>query len=418
MTMHWRYLESDGVSAAGGLAYDEALMLHYGWNGGRNGGRDEVQNETAVPNAALRLYTYRPHCALVGRFQSIADEIDLAYCDREDFQVGRRATGGGAIIMGPGQLGVAIAARAPVGEGPREVLRCYARGVIAGLAGLGIEAQFRSKNDLEVGGRKIAGLGLYLDPRGALLFHASVLVDLDVALMLAALRIPGAKISDKGVARVGERVTTISNELNRQLTASDVRECFAEHLATAFGATLTPSQLDAEETSRQTELLDSRYGDESWLFQTSTRQDSDGSALLKGPEGLLRIHVGLHGEVIKHLLLAGDFNVMPAALTRLESALRWCRASPEAITRAAREALRFEPEAETTSPLGLSPEAVARAIWRATLNAQRHQRRSQEGSRQLNSSPSPAHPKRSAGSCYFPEAERTPSSGEIEERAR
>ena len=57
----WRYLEDDGVDAAAGLAADEALMLRCG------------RGQTPDADATLRLYTYRAHCALVGRYQSLED---------------------------------------------------------------------------------------------------------------------------------------------------------------------------------------------------------------------------------------------------------------------------------------------------------------------------------------------------------
>lgn len=365
----WRYLTGDGASAAEGLALDESIMLHYGRGG-------------APPTAAtLRLYTYRPHCALVGRYQNLEEEVDVDACRSADVQVGRRPTGGGAIIMGPAQLGVAIAARAVPEEAPRDALRRYARGVIAGLAGLGVEARFRRKNDLEVGERKIAGLGLYLDPRGAILFHSSVLLDLDVALMLEVLRIPGAKLSDKAVARVEERVTTVSRELGRPVAAAEARREFACGIAEAFGAGLEPGELDAAEEARLHQLVQLRYGNREWIHQRSPRRDARGSAMLKTPAGLIRIYVGVNGGVIKSALVAGDFNVMPPAVTRLEAALKWCRAEPAAIREAA--ALL------TDRDLGVPPAAVAEAICEAAAAAAALQET--------------GHPLRRDGSCYFPE---------------
>ncbi len=223
--MAWRYVASDAVGAADGLAFDEALLLRYG-----------TGDDPPYP-ATLRLYTYRAHCALVGRYQDVSAEVDLEVCRREGFGVARRPTGGGAIIMGPGQLGVTLAVHAPDAEPPRHTLRRYAEAVVGGLRGLGVEAAFRPKNDLEVGGRKIAGLGLYRDERGAMLFHSSILVDLDIALMLRILRIPGAKLADKGVSRVEQRVTTVSRELGIPLQAVDVRAKFARALAGFAGVT-------------------------------------------------------------------------------------------------------------------------------------------------------------------------------------
>ena len=362
----WRYLIHDEVAAADGLAVDEALMTRYGRGG--------------EPGATLRLYGYHG-CALVGRYQSLPDEIDEEACAARGVEVGRRPTGGGAIIMTPGQLGVAVTARASASESPREALGRYARGVIAGLADLGIAAHFRHKNDLEVDGRKVAGLGLYLDPAGAVLFHASVLVDLDVRHMLEVLRIPGAKLSDKAVARVDERVTTVSRELGRPLVARDVRDAFAGGFARAFEVNLQPVGLDAAERVQARELAERKYRTRAWIDQDSPLRDARGSALLKTPEGLVRIYVAVHGESIKSVLFAGDYNTVPAEIPRLEAALRWCRADQASIT------------GETTrvfgdTGLGARPGALAAAVWEATARALELQQT--------------AHPLRD-GSCYFPD---------------
>ncbi len=375
----WRYLSDDSAGAADGLATDEALMSHHGREG-----------SAAAGEATLRLYTYRPHCALVGRYQSLADEVDLAACRARDFQVGRRPTGGGAIIMGPDQLGVAVAARASAERTPRELLARYAEGVLAGLRHLGVDAAFRSKNDLEVSGRKIAGLGLYLDPRGAVLFHASVLIDLDVAMMLEVLRIPGAKLSDKttasggtAVQRISRRVTTVRRELGRSAAAGEMREAISTGFAETFGVDLEAVGLDVAERRRRDRLIEERYADDAWIRQRSPRRDARGTALLKTPEGLLRVYVATHGEVIKSALVTGDFNLLPAAVNQLEAGLRWCRAEPDRIRELTRQAF-------TAGELGVSPEAIAVAVWEATANALALQRR--------------GHPLRLEGSCYFPES--------------
>ena len=368
--MEWRYFTTDGAGAADGLGFDEAMMLHHARGG------------SSKTPASLRLYTYRAHCALVGRYQSLEDEIDLAYCATRGFEVGRRPTGGGAIIMGPDQLGVAIAACATPEEAPRQALKRYAEGVVAGLEALGIRARFRSKNDLEIDNRKIAGLGLYLDSRGAVLFHASVLVDLDIPLMLQVLNIPGAKLSDKAVARVEDRVTTVSRELGRTVAASEIREVFAAGLSRAFEVELVPDGLDEAEERRRLELQRDRYGHTDWIAQRSPRRDARGSSILRTPAGLLRIYAAVHGDAIKSVLVTGDFNFLPQNVATLEADLKWCRADAESIASATERAL-------TPDDLGVAPEVVSGAIWDAVSQGLRLQ---QAG-----------HPKRQEGTCYFPE---------------
>jgi lipoate-protein ligase A len=360
-----RLIVDDGANAAGGLARDEALMLHYG------------RGMEAPAQATLRLYTYRPHCALVGRFQTLDAEVDLDACQRLGVDVGRRPTGGGAIIMGPEQLGIAVTTRAPAGVGPRELLRRYADGVVAGLARLGVAAEFRGKNDLQVGARKIAGLGLYVDDRGALLFHASVLAGLDVELMLQVLRIPGAKLADKGVQRVHERITTVSLETGRPLAGADLREA----IASGFGASVE-SALDAAELARAGEL-ERRYTSEKWLSMRSVPRNARGTAAVKTPAGLLRVYAALQGGAISSVLIAGDFSSLPVELPELEAALRWCRADPARIAAVTRRAL-------DGGSLEAAADEIAGAIWTAAERAMARPA---------------AAPLRQEGSCYFPERE-------------
>ena len=66
-----RLITDDSVTASFGLAADECLAARVGV-----GERRDVA--CSVPT--LRLYTYRSHCALVGRFQNLENEVHRAYC--------------------------------------------------------------------------------------------------------------------------------------------------------------------------------------------------------------------------------------------------------------------------------------------------------------------------------------------------
>ena len=378
----WRLLTSDGVGAAEGLALDEAVTSSYG--------RDGDPGDAAT----LRLYTYRSSCALVGRYQHLDAEVDLDACRETDTEVSRRPTGGGAIVMGDGQLGVAVATRAPAGEHPKALLARYAEGISAGLAELGIETGFRGKNDLQAGGRKIAGLGLYLDGAGGLLFHSSVLADLDVAFMLRVLRIPAAKLGDKGIAAVEERVTTVSRETGRPWTGAALRDVVATGFAKALGLDLVPGEPTAAEAAEAARLATGRYAADAWLHDRSPQRDATASSVFKTPEGLVRCYVALHGPTIKSALFTGDFNVVPAPVSRFESALRWARFEEPELERLAAAAC---PDG---TGLGVEPTELVRAVLDAGASARE---------REATVAAAPARPPGGAspditGSCYFPEA--------------
>ncbi|HEU5448174.1 MAG TPA: biotin/lipoate A/B protein ligase family protein [Acidimicrobiia bacterium] len=373
----WRLLTHVGVGAAAGLALDEAMLAGYS--------RDAGEFHQPPPKQwppTLRLYTYRSHCALVGRYQHLEAEVDLDACRRTGTGWSRRPTGGGAIVMGAGQLGVAVATRAPAEQNPRALLGRYAEGIVAGLAELGIEAAFAGKNDLTVGGRKIAGLGLYLDPGGGLLFHSSILADLDIRFMLEVLNIPAAKLGDKAVAVVGERITTVTRETGRTVDGIDIRDVIAIGFAKALGIELQPGATTEAEDARAAVLEAERYGSDAWCFEHSPQPDATATSVFKTPEGLVRCYLALHGPTIKSALFTGDFNAVPEPLARFEASLRWAR-----LEEATLEKLAASSCPDGTG-LGVPPSDLVKAVLAA-------------GERAV----APAAPVRPSGSCYFPEAQ-------------
>jgi lipoate-protein ligase A len=382
-TTAWRFLTDHGAGAAAGLALDEALAAGQGRGG--EGPGSGVSPERLPP--ALRLYSYRG-AALVGRYQHLAAEVDVDGCRRTGTEWNRRPTGGGAIVMGPGQLGVAVAVPAPAHDHPRELLARFAGGITTTLAHLGIDARLTGKNDLSVGKRKIAGLGLYLDPGGGLLFHASVLADLDIAFMLSVLRVPAAKLADKAVAAVAERVTTVSAETGVATSATDLVAPVAAGFAEALGVVLEPAGPSPAETARAAALVDERYGTEEWWSERSPQDDATGSAVLKTPEGLVRCYLALHGPTIKSALFAGDFSVAPEPLVRFEAALRWSRGDETSLRTLA--ATTFAGGTD----LGVEAEAIVACVLEA---AERARARGAPGDGAV------AAPARDAGSCYFPD---------------
>jgi lipoate---protein ligase len=368
MSDSWRLLTHDGVGAAAGLALDEALLAGY------------ARDADPANEPTLRLYTYRSHCALVGRYQHLEAEVDLDACRRTGTGWSRRPTGGGAIVMGAGQLGVAVATRAPADQNPRALLARYAEGIVAGLAELGIEATFAGKNDLSVNGRKIAGLGLYLEPGGGLLFHSSILADLDIGFMLEVLNIPAAKLGDKAVAAVAERITTVSREIGRTVAGADIRDVIAIGFAKALGVDLRAGTTTPAEEARAAVLEGERYGSEAWCNESSPQPDATATSVFKTPEGLVRCYLALHGPTIKSALFTGDFNAVPEPLARFEASLRWAR-----LEEATLEKLAASSCPDGTG-LGVPPSELVKAVLTA-------------GQRAV----APAAPVRPSGSCYFPE---------------
>lgn len=314
--MSWRTLEHDGVTPSFGLAVDETLQR--------------------MARPCLRLYTYRSHCALLGKFQHLSAEIDVAWCARNGVPINRRPTGGGAIVMGEDQLGVAIVdstARAGVPDHPKEIFARYGRALLAGLERLGIRGQLEAKNDLRVNGRKIAGLGVCRDTSGSFLFHTSLLVDLDLDLMLRALKISAEKLSDKLRARVADNLTTVRRELGSAVTTGEVREAIRSAFADTEGVTLELEPLDAAEIRAARELEREKYLDPAWVDRRLAAPDMVGSSLRKTRGGLVRLYLSLAGDSIKDLSITGDFVAAGDGVVEVEKRLARVTADEASIRR-------------------------------------------------------------------------------------
>ena len=110
-----------------------------------------------------------------------------------------------------------------------------------------------------VDGRKIAGLGIFRDPSGGLLFHASLLVDLDVALMSRVLQMPFDEIAPRELAIIARRTTTVRECSAESVGVAEVRASIAQGFESAFGARLVPSELDSDEVAAARALGTEKY---------------------------------------------------------------------------------------------------------------------------------------------------------------
>ena len=354
----WRYIKNDNVIASAGLAADEVLANCSGAG-------------TSLPT--LRLYTYQP-CALVGRFQTIENELNLNYCVKNKIPVNRRPTGGGAIIMGQDQLGVALVIPGKSDETyahVRERMAQFSQGIISGLATLGIEVEFRRKNDLEVNGKKIAGLGLHKTAMNGLLFHASLLVDLDVPFMLNVLKTPFEKISDKEISTVSERTTTVRREIDTNLNINELRTIILNGYRNAFQVDIQKGDFTKSELEEIHQLEKDKYRKRDWIFQTTDVLDATGKDVVKTPGGMLDVRIVLAGKMIKSAYIGGDFFTSEHAIADLEQSLRWHSSNENSVSETLSNIYERWSEDLTNLPMDSLIKAINSAIQKAAGTARK-----------------------------------------------
>ena len=288
----------------------------------------ELHRQGRVPDTIR--FIHFPPTALVGRHQVLGREVDLGYCASHGIRVGRRITGGGAIYLDERQLGWALVFhRRTLGIAAlAEVGRAICEAVAAGLSRFGLDARYRPRNDIEVDGRKISGTGGFFDG-DTLIYQGTVLVDLDPARMLAALKVPLAKLARHGAVSPAQRVVTLK-ELLGPATPSigEVQAALLEGFRERLGLTGQPAGLTAEEEALARREFDEEIGTDEFVAEID--EPADAEAFLVGTHacagGTITAYVrpeGRPGSRIGQVLFTGDFFVAPPRVVfDLEAALK------------------------------------------------------------------------------------------------
>ncbi len=295
------------------IAFDQALI--------------DARREGAIPDT-FRFLRFTP-TALVGRHQSLSREIDLDYCRSAGVGIARRITGGGAIYFDEGQLGWELVIdRSTLGIfSLSDMTRAICEAAAAGLSRLGIDARFRPRNDIEVGGRKLSGTGGFFDGN-TLFFQGTVLVDLDPARMLAALKVPRAKIEKRALDSAAQRVITLKELLGAAPPLESVQRALLEGFAERLDFEPSAAGITAHEETLAARIHDEEIGTDAFVAEIDDPAP-DGhtfSASHTGAGGTVEAHVRLEGarhDRVREALITGDFFVTPPrVIFDLEAALR------------------------------------------------------------------------------------------------
>ena len=277
----------------------------------------------------LRFIHFRPS-ALLGRHQELSTEIDVEFCRAHGIGVGRRITGGGAIYLDEGQLGWALAlSRATLGNSDLgDIAATICEAAAAGLVRLGVEARFRPRNDIEIDGRKVSGTGGFHDG-DTLFYQGTVLVDLDPARMLGALRVPQAKTARHGLDSAARRVVCL-RELLGDATPSitQVQDALLDGFRERLGFDFRAEPVSAAEQRLADALHADSIGQDEFVTEIDAppgkRAVASGVHVARG--GTITAYLRREGPAsqrIGQLLLTGDFFVAPPRLVLdLEASLR------------------------------------------------------------------------------------------------
>jgi lipoate-protein ligase A len=210
----------------------------------------------------LRIWGWRAPCIVLGRFQSVRNEVDEEAAAEHGVEIVRRISGGGAMFIEPeGAITWSIYAPETLAEGMTfaESYAFFDAWVVDALRGLGVDAWYAPLNDITSIGGKIGGAA-QARRAGAVLHHTTMAYDMNTALMAQILRVGKEKLSDKGVTSADKRVGPLRRQTD--LPRAAIIEHMVRQFRERFG--LADDQVTPDEVREAEQRVRERFGTRAW----------------------------------------------------------------------------------------------------------------------------------------------------------
>jgi lipoate-protein ligase A len=247
----WEIVHEKAVSPRMNLALDEVLTSRVG-EGRRR--------------PTLRIWEWDESAVVIGSFQSYRNEVDPEGAARHGFDVVRRISGGGAMLMAAGQIitySLYVPASLVAGMTFADSYAFLDDWVLQALRSLGIDAVYQPLNDIASSSGKIGGAAQKRLANGGVLHHATLSYDIDGQVMTEVLRIGREKLSDKGTTSAAKRVDPLRSQTG--LSRAEIIERFTDTFRSLTSA--EDGAITAEEYADAEALVASKFATDAWLHR-------------------------------------------------------------------------------------------------------------------------------------------------------
>jgi lipoate-protein ligase A len=233
------------ASPAANLACDEALL-----NWIEQGSGEEI----------LRFWEPREYFVVVGYANKVETEVDVAACAANNVPVFRRCSGGGTVLQGPGCLNYTLILRitkhhslASISGANKFIMEQNRAAIESAIRHPPSAITVHGHTDLAIGERKFSGNSQRRHKR-SLLFHGTVLLNLDLSLITKLLRMPSKQPDYRNNRSHTEFLTNLNVSVAR--------------LKSALGKIWNATEQSRDYPERETQkLMAEKYSATKWNFK-------------------------------------------------------------------------------------------------------------------------------------------------------
>ncbi|MHC1758733.1 MAG: biotin/lipoate A/B protein ligase family protein [Negativicutes bacterium] len=268
----WRLLLDEAADGAWNMAADEAMLL-------------SLSAGETLPT--LRFYSWSPAAVSLGYFQRAGAEIDRVVCKRQGIDVVRRLTGGRAVLHDVEVTYSLVVSEdeSYIPSGMTDSYLFFSRGIVAGLARMGIIAQVKmpevavrsnagtvrsaacfdavSHYEITIGGRKVVG-SAQVRKDGVLLQQGSILLRFFPERMASVMCFDDEAARMKMTAELSRRATDLSEVAGRKIGFDEAVEAVQAGIAEQCLLHLTRGARTLTEKRMIQELTRDKYSTEEW----------------------------------------------------------------------------------------------------------------------------------------------------------
>jgi len=237
---------------------------------------------------------------VVGKFQNTIEEINSDYVKQNNIKIVRRLSGGGAMYQDLGNVNFTFVSK----KEDVEVFNFehFTENIILFLNEEGVKAEFNSRNDLVVNGKKFSGNSQYVKD-GKILHHGTLLFNSNLEVLINALNVSNIKIESKAIKSIRERVANLIDCFPKKISL----DCFKNSLV-EFISKKSPleiynlTELDDIEILK---LRNEKYSTWEWNYGESPGCNVEKEGKFNG--GNLKIYMDIKAGKINKIKFYGDF---------------------------------------------------------------------------------------------------------------
>ncbi|WP_322961018.1 lipoate--protein ligase [Mycoplasmopsis cynos] len=244
------------------------------------------------------IYLYQhENAVIIGRNQNAYKEVRFDILEKENIELYRRLSGGGAVYHDLGNFNFSFIT---TNKSQRSYQK-FLEPVLEFLKLQGLDAQFKGRNDLVVNDCKFSGNAQFIY-KDKIVHHGTILYNANLSKLASVLNPSKIKMESKGIKSARQRVINLSDVLEQKIPTSEFIWKFALFLKEKYHAEIV--EIPEKYIKKIPEVQKIRSSKE-WVLGKNPEFSFFSEKKLDG--GILGINANVKENKITQIKFEGDF---------------------------------------------------------------------------------------------------------------